>query len=541
MRLRLLRLMTGSTWVQWAGFSVGSLSPHCTSRFTSPLRHDFLLACLCGSLFSASISDYLGRKHSLKLLSMTIILLLVYFLVMNPQSVLPYVLLGACAGIYVAVAPVYAAECQLPVHRGKVTGLFIFSTYVGIFYSSLVQIYLPYPWKDAIILFPATLVMILITLSLCFAPESPHWILSHKTPYECIDSLERLRKSNDVSREFKALYLALSEDAKYEESWLELLTNGSLRYRLLLTCSVQCLLPLLGNMIFILSDMSTLSLLSSLIGFDADLYAISQLLLICSAFTILGCLIAVCLSDTWGRRSLLLYSLLATAVLWMTVMLIIAERQCSPSISVTWTRVLRVVGFLALWTTCLLLGVSNVVGWTYSYEIFPLRVRSKASSLVTCCFFLSPECGVGVINRLQSLTVLKLYSFLMFTVILFALVFLFAPETQIHRIEDMEDLFSISYESYSCCCPLLGMKSFEAKEQVEVTPLARGRGGSSNTVEIHQPPITAEVSFEPGRLHKYSSSLQALEFRYMQLPKFESRFKDRVLSNTALRPISQTT
>ena len=74
---------------------------------------------------------------------------------------------------------------------------------------------------------------------------------------------------------------------------------------------------------------------------------------------------------------------------------------------------------------------------------------------------------------------------------------------------------------------------------MEATPLTRGRvSASHNTIEAHPSPITAEVAFEPDRLHKYSSSLQALEFKYMALPKLERKERERAIVNMALRPTS---
>ena len=302
---------------------------------------------------------------------------------------------------------------------------------------------------------------------------------------------------------------------------------------------MQLFQPLLGSMVFVFSDMSTLSLLSSLLGYDADLYIIAHLLLLCLGLTIIGCLLGVCLSDAWGRRPLFLHSLCLLSVLWATIMLITAERQYSISLSLGWARFLRILGFLSLSFVCCLQGISGVVSWIYCHETFPLRVRSKASSLVTAFFFIAPELSAFLIHALQPRIIAEMYSFLFFAVILSLFVFLFARETRYHRVEDMEELFSVSHESYACCCPLLGLKSYEEQELTEAIPLTRGRVSSShNTVEVHPSPITAEVAFEPDRLHKYSSSLQALEFKYMALPKFERRERERAIVNTALRPTS---
>ena len=57
---------------------------------------------------------------------------------------------------------------------------------------------------------PCFLVLLLLSIGLCWVPESPHWILFYKTPYECMAALQILRLSNDVGGEFKGKYLVLS-------------------------------------------------------------------------------------------------------------------------------------------------------------------------------------------------------------------------------------------------------------------------------------------------------------------------------------------
>lgn len=223
---------------QSAGLLFGALAAYLDApQFEGAALHRvFLLAAAAGAMGSPYLGDTLGRRSALASLALLSTPLCCYCMFVDGRDFHGYCVLGLCAGGMLAIAPVYAAECTLSnlcIHsplsplpsslhigadastRGRRVAHLVLAVSIGTVYARTLKLYaLTATTERVAAMGPVALVQLLVATSLCFSPESPHWILANKTPYECIEALQRLRYTDDVADEFKGIYLALSDDAK---------------------------------------------------------------------------------------------------------------------------------------------------------------------------------------------------------------------------------------------------------------------------------------------------------------------------------------
>jgi hypothetical protein len=154
-------------------------------------------------------------------------------------------------------------------------------------------------------------------LVLSFLPESPRWLLALHTPAECLESMRTLRRTNDVSlsvshripgclfsrvpllqvsKEFNDIYLALSTDARLGESWVDILSSKTIRYRLFVCCVIQLSQQMAGIQIVTTFGSDFLELL--------NMHSILLGLSLAYTSAMMGTFLGVFNVDIWGRYSM---------------------------------------------------------------------------------------------------------------------------------------------------------------------------------------------------------------------------------------------
>ena len=155
---------------------------------------------------------------------------------------------------------------------------------------------------------------------LSLLPESPRWLLALHTPAECLESMRQLRRSNDVSKEFNDIYLALSSDARLGESWVDILSSKTIRYRLFICSVIQLSQQLMGINIITTFGSEFLRLLnvhSVLLGLSLTYLA---------AF--IGTLLGLSQIDIWGRRFIFLFGCVSMGISWVGAATCVYVGEC---------------------------------------------------------------------------------------------------------------------------------------------------------------------------------------------------------------------
>lgn len=209
-------------------------------------------------------------------------------------------------------------------------------------------------------------------------------------------------------------------------------------------CLLQLLNPLAGSISFQTQTIYILKAILSelIIGKSTDTALQSTniaasiliffLLFVSCTFSLFYCI------DKVGRRTILLCSLAIILFSWLIILTLISIHayymQLYPLPAVTtplWLLSLQIGSILSLAVLTAAYGAGlSLVTWTYSFELFPLRARSRAAALSTFSFFFSISLSHHLLDHCRDMQLYSiLYIFCIFSVVLWIFVYLFVPET----------------------------------------------------------------------------------------------------------------
>ena len=283
-----------------------------------------------GALLSLPFADLLGRRFTLTAASASHVLFSFYtWRIAHISSLFSSrIFVNISLGAMMTAAPIYLSEISLGIERGQSCTALYFCICIGsllacIFHLPVSLVGVTFdetksnPDVDQGIPFAIGLYLtapIIISLTMCFLlpaiPESPRWLLAHKTPQEALESMRILRKANDaeVQGEFSDIYMALASDAREEDSWWDLFTNQSLRYRVFLTFMLPLCHELAG------AQIGRIQMITFISAIHAGLY----LEMIASTFAaVMSAYVCYRYIDVWGRQNLMLVGTLGTSITWL--------------------------------------------------------------------------------------------------------------------------------------------------------------------------------------------------------------------------------
>uniref|UniRef100_A0A1Y1M322 Major facilitator superfamily (MFS) profile domain-containing protein n=2 Tax=Photinus pyralis TaxID=7054 RepID=A0A1Y1M322_PHOPY len=149
------------------------------------------LASLIGSAFSGSITEPLGRRGSMIILTVPCVISWIsYYLAEESWQIFATLILhGFTNGLVKAPVLIYVAEVTEPRLRGLLASTTLLSTSIGIFLAFLIGSLLH--WRIAALV-SCTVPLISVCL-LSRLPETPYWLLAQNKPEEARRSLAWLR------------------------------------------------------------------------------------------------------------------------------------------------------------------------------------------------------------------------------------------------------------------------------------------------------------------------------------------------------------
>lgn len=282
------------------------------SQFSDRFIMLFFAGEIMGSLMSFPFSDTFGRKTTLIYTSIFCVVAIIWNVFTNSGGdfLTSRFFIGWAMGILLSTSPVYTSEIALTAHRGFTIGMLALTTITG----SLIAAPLFFLLKNygigwRVCLTVPVVILIIKAGVLTLLPESPRWLLALHTPAECLDSMRQLRRTNDVSKEFNDIYLALSSDARLGESWTDILSSKTIRYRLFLCCVIQLSQQMMGINIITTFGSDFLRLM--------DVHSVFLGLSLAYVAAFLGTLLGLSHIDVWGRRFVFLFGCCTMGVCWV--------------------------------------------------------------------------------------------------------------------------------------------------------------------------------------------------------------------------------
>jgi SP family arabinose:H+ symporter-like MFS transporter len=389
-----------------------------------------LLGCIPGAMFAGFLSDRFGRKRLLFLCA-------ILYAVSGVLSAFPPTagwflavrfLGGLGIGASSMVCPVYIAEIAPEEWRGRLGTLFQLAIVVGIFLTLFVNMLVhgmgDEAWNTAIgwrWMLGLEAVPAVAFLFLLFAvPESPRWLAQQGREGEAEEILRRAGGAEHAQRQMGEIRAALAE----EEGRFSDLFTGPFRRPLLIAVLLMAFSQLCG--INAIIYYSTRIFAAAGAGKDAAFVSTVWIGLINVLFTF----VAIGLVDRLGRRPLLL---IGTAV------------QTGALVMVGWMlhRDLSGLGLLAcvVTFTAAFATALGPIGWLFSSEIFPNRVRGRAMSVAAMTVWITDYIVTWSFPKLNDEWVGPAGTFWIYgAVSLLSFLFVLAaiPETKGRTLEEIE-------------------------------------------------------------------------------------------------------
>ncbi|XP_073979497.1 facilitated trehalose transporter Tret1-like [Rhodnius prolixus] len=348
-----------------------------TSKDVSWLSASIELGELIIGIPSGYFADLWGRKPLL--LSIAPIGLITYLLAMFTRNIpalyVVRVLQGINLGISMTVTPTYIAEISSPELRGALGGFTIVSIYLGFLFSYSTGHYLNY--RNYIYCMAALPVILFLTY--LFVPESPYYYFMKEKEMKAVNALVWLRggrKDTRVIREAIDIQKAVRRDMKRKSNWKDLMATKSDRRAMLIVQAVNIATYMTGVQSVAMYAGQTFMTTSLLWINSSDLTILMSLVLAGSAF------VAAFVTDTIGRRKLLLFSSVGIAIsnVVISVYYYLAENTTVFK-GITWSPSILYYGIFGLCVTTNI-GVGELVH-TLQGEYFPSHTRSLAGGVTS--------------------------------------------------------------------------------------------------------------------------------------------------------------
>jgi sugar porter (SP) family MFS transporter len=329
------------------------------------------IGCIAGCIIAGSLSDRYGRKKGL-MLSAAIFLLSSLAMAISHSSA-AFIIARFFAGIGVGMAsvlsPMYIAEIAPPSMRGRLVAINQMTVVIGIFFTNLVNYSLrnegseAWRWMVGLGAIPSFMFLSGVFL----LPESPHWLINRSKKEKAHAILSKIGGGLYATTTAESIRASLTQGAS---TGLSQLFDKTVLPAVIVGMGLAIFQQLCGiNVVF----NYTATIFES-VGFSQDdqlrqMVFIGLVNMICTA-------VAMWQVDKLGRKPLMLFGAVGLTLLYLISAFLLQQQSTSASWSL-----LAAIGIYAM--------TLAPVTWVLIAEIFPNRVRSKATSVAIIALWLS--------------------------------------------------------------------------------------------------------------------------------------------------------
>ncbi|EWZ33365.1 hypothetical protein FOCG_15694 [Fusarium oxysporum f. sp. radicis-lycopersici 26381] len=362
--------------------------------------------------------------------------------------------LGFGVSIAAAAGPTYVVEVSHPAHRGIITGLYNVMWPVGALVASSAALGgwtyegTNTSWMISVclqLMFPCTIFFCAMLL-----PESPRWLYTRGKKELATENLVKLHGRGNPDSEWVKLQLHeyeehLEMDGSDKRWWdyRALFRNKASIYRLTCNCLVSLFGQWAGNSIVSYYLSAFLDTAGIKEGRTQTKVALGM-----NAVQIVFAAIGAGLTDTVGRRPMLLVVNLVCALCWVGVTVPASIANITDLDDKTQTDAVTPPVSKAILAWVYLFQIFYSVGWTplqalYPVEVLSYEIRAKGmafSSLFTNAAMLVMQFGIPV--ALKNIAWKTYIVFCIWCVCQSVILYFLVPETKNRTLEELDHIFS---------------------------------------------------------------------------------------------------
>lgn len=383
-----------------------------------------LIGAIFGSGASGPMSDRLGRRRVVFIIAIIYIVgaLILALAPSMPVLVIGRLVIGLAVGGSTAIVPVYLSEMAPTEQRGSLSSLNQLMITIGILSSYLINYaFTPiegWRWMLGLAVLPSLILLI----GVAFMPESPRWLLEHKSEKAARDVMKLTFKESEIDKEIADM----KEINAISESTWKVLKSPWLRPTLIIG--------------------SVFALLQQIIGINAIIYYAPTIFSkagLGNATSILGTvgigtvnvlitIVAIMIIDKIDRKRLLVIGNIGmvASLLIMAILIWTMGIQSSAWIMVA-CLTLFIIFFGFTWGPVL---------WVILPELFPMRARGAATGIAALVLSIGSLLVAQFFPILTEVLAVE-QVFLIFAAIgVCALIFVikYLPETRGRSLEEIE-------------------------------------------------------------------------------------------------------
>lgn len=384
-----------------------------------------LIGAILGSLVAGPISDRFGRRKTVVLTAAVFAAGSVWAALTGGfvSLVAARVLLGVGVGAATLVVPVYLSEMAPARARGRMVVLFQLAITLGIMVSYLSGAAFAeaeaWRWMVGLAVVPS----VALGLGVLLLPESPRWLVTRGRDGEARAVLGRIRDESVVEGELREI----EENERREQGGIGELLAPWVRPALIFGLGIALFQQITGINTIIYYAPTTFE--AAGLGASVSILSTFGIGVLNVGMTVVGILLV----DRVGRRPLLLVGLPGMAL----SLIVLGFAYLLPELAgaVAWLTVACTAAYIACFAVSL-----GTVSWLMPPEVFPLKVRGKATGVSTMTAHAS--------NFVVTLTFLPLVAavgetavfwlFGLISIIAFFFMYRLAPETKGRSLEEIE-------------------------------------------------------------------------------------------------------
>ncbi|XP_014277106.1 facilitated trehalose transporter Tret1 [Halyomorpha halys] len=255
--------------------------------------------CLISPLVSGDLTNRIGRKYVI--MSIGPLCLAGFILILCSKTMLSLaivrILHGLATGVAFTITPIYTAEVAEPKLRGRLSGTFQTTWYMGTLYAFSFGPYLSYD----VFVYVCVPLPILFTLVWRYMPETPYYLLMTERPEEAKKVLQYFRDGDDVDKELEDMQNAVKEEMSVEGSWKILFTDKVERKAFIIVQIVSITKFMTGMPVIVNYALDTFSRSDTFVSAE-------EMSIILAVLLTLIAVVSAFMSDWIGRKPLLLVS-----------------------------------------------------------------------------------------------------------------------------------------------------------------------------------------------------------------------------------------